>query len=244
MRAADQQETLLIPERFNGPPQSSNGGYLCGAVAHLLGAAAAEIALRSPPPLETPLSVVRDDGAARLLDGDTLVAEGRALPALDLEVPDPVSGEEAREASERFPWYHEGHAFPTCFVCGPQRTERDGLALFAGPSEDRRVYACEWTPAAEWSDGSGSALTEIVWAALDCPTAVPAAELAGRQADPAVLAQLAASVEAPVRVDESHAVVSWPIGHEGRKRRAGSAIFGPDGRTRARARALWIEVRS
>jgi len=50
-------ETMTIPRRFRGPPNSGNGGYVCGMLArHITGAA--EVALRAPPPLETGLSVV------------------------------------------------------------------------------------------------------------------------------------------------------------------------------------------
>ena len=53
-------DTLTIPACFNGPPTSANGGYTCGRVAQLVGAEVAEVSLRSPPPLDTPLSVGRD----------------------------------------------------------------------------------------------------------------------------------------------------------------------------------------
>jgi hypothetical protein len=50
-------ETMTIPRRFRGPPNSGNGGYVCGMLArHIAGAA--EVTLRAPPPLETELSVV------------------------------------------------------------------------------------------------------------------------------------------------------------------------------------------
>ena len=54
-------ETLTLPARFNGPSESANGGYTCGRVAALLGADVASVSLRSPPPLERPLDVVRED---------------------------------------------------------------------------------------------------------------------------------------------------------------------------------------
>ena len=44
-----------IDPRFNGPPGSGNGGYTCGLVAGLLGGPA-EVTLRLPPPLGTPLA--------------------------------------------------------------------------------------------------------------------------------------------------------------------------------------------
>lgn len=237
-----------IPRRFNGPPRSANGGYACGTVARVLGTAAAEVSLRVPPPLEVPMEAVTEEGGVvRLLDGETLVAEGRSLPGLELEVPEPASVAESRESRECFPWY-EQHAFPSCFVCGPRRRDRDGLEIFAGPVEGRgpvgpgHLVACDWIPAAEWADDSGHARSEIVWGALDCPTAVAAAELAEDPAKAAVLARLAACLDGPVTVAEPHVVVAWPIDRQGRKRRAGSAIFDGEGQLRAHAEALWIEV--
>jgi hypothetical protein len=243
---AASSDTVSIPARFNGPPDSSNGGYTCGLVARALGASVAEVALRRPPPLDQPLAVQRGrpdagEGSVRLLDGDAVVAEGRALPALDVEVPRAVSPEAAADAARRFPWFDE-HAFPTCFVCGPKRAEGDGLHIFAGPVSDGDLYACPWTPASEWAAG-GSVTSEVVWAALDCPSAVPAAALVGEAAPTAVLASLAASLDRPVTVGEPHVVVSWPVGREGRKRTAASAVLDAGGVVRARARALWIELR-
>lgn len=247
MGSSSPRQAVEIPRRFNGPPQSANGGYACGTVARLLGAAAADVSLRAPPPLGVPLDLVADEGAVRLLDGDTVVAEGRALPGLELEAPEAVSVAQAREGRRRFPWY-EQHAFPSCFVCGPRRPDADGLEIFAGPVEGRdagpgQLVACEWTPAGEWADDSGQVATEIAWGALDCPTAVAAAELAEDPTRAAVLARLAASLDHPIAVEEPHVVVAWPIAREGRKRRAGSAIFDREGGLRARAEALWIEVR-
>ena len=46
---------VMIPRRFNGPPDSGNGGYSCGVVAALLDAPAVEVTLRAPPPLEREL---------------------------------------------------------------------------------------------------------------------------------------------------------------------------------------------
>src|SRR5215204_4637283 len=112
-------DAVVLPARFNGPPGSANGGFTCGVVARLLDAAAAEVTLRSPPPLDTPLRVERDAGAVKVLDEDQLVAEANRVRGVDVEVPEPVAPPGAHEASARYPWYEE-HPFPTCFVCGPR----------------------------------------------------------------------------------------------------------------------------
>ena len=44
--------TLTIARRFNGPPESGNGGYVCGAFAFAAGIDL-RVRLLAPPPLET-----------------------------------------------------------------------------------------------------------------------------------------------------------------------------------------------
>ncbi len=70
--------SIMIDRRFCGPPNSGNGGYVCGRLArHIPGGA--EVTLRAPPPLDKPLDVVApDDGAWELRDGASVVATGRA----------------------------------------------------------------------------------------------------------------------------------------------------------------------
>ena len=33
------------------------------------------------------------------------------------------------------------HRYPTCFVCGPERAQGDGLRIFTGPVEDKSLVA-------------------------------------------------------------------------------------------------------
>src|SRR5215216_7625205 len=95
-------QTLSIPGRFNGPPTSGHGGYCSGVIAGFL-EGPAEVTLRSPVPLDTPLEVIRErDGSVRVLEGETLVAEAHPAPELELEAPGPVSVEEARLAKTRY----------------------------------------------------------------------------------------------------------------------------------------------
>ena len=69
-------ESLSISSRFNGPLESGNGGYSSGVIAGFL-EGSAEVSLRRPVPLDTPLDLVRrEDGGVRVLDGEALVAEG------------------------------------------------------------------------------------------------------------------------------------------------------------------------
>jgi hypothetical protein len=220
--------TLVIPARFNGPPGSANGGYTCGLVAGLAGEPA-EVTLRLPPPLEQPLRVEREDGRAAVFDGEALVAEA-VRAEVDVEPPAPVALAEAERAAARYDGFRE-HAFPTCFVCGPRRD--DGLGIYAGAVEGTDLVAAPWTP--------HESRRELVWAALDCPGAF-AVGFAGR--GELVLGRLAARIERVPDVGEQCVVVGWPLGDDGRKRYAGTALFTAAGELLARARATWIEPRA
>jgi hypothetical protein len=220
--------TLVIPARFNGPPGSANGGYTCGVVAALLGGPA-EVTLRLPPPLERPLRVERDDGRVEVYDGGALVAEA-VRADVDLEVPPPVALADAERAAAGYDGFRE-HAFPTCFVCGPERD--DGLGIYAGPVDGTALVATPWAP--------HESRPELVWAALDCPGAF-AVGLAGR--GELVLGRLATRIDRLPAVGEQCVVVGWPLGQDGRKLYAGTALFTAGGDLLARARATWIEPRA
>jgi hypothetical protein len=232
-------DTLTIPRRCNGPPDSANGGYTCGLVAGWIGTAAA-VALRAPPPLERPLEVRLEDATVRVADGETLVAEGRPGEP-DLELPEPPTLAEARRASERGsePWARD-HPFPTCVTCGPDREPGDGLRIFPGELSDRGLYAAPWAPDPSLAAADGSVPAPWVWAALDCPSSAPVT--IGEERAPCVLAHLTARLDAAVEAGEPHVIVSWLLGRDGRKHHSGSALFTAGGKLRGSARALWIEL--
>ena len=236
-------EFVAIPARFNGPPASANGGYTCGAVAGLVGSEVVQVSLRAPPPLERPLSVTRHEGGrVELHDGGAIVAEGEPADLL-LDVPAAIAPEEAAAASEagRTRWA-ERHPFPTCVVCGPERVPGDGFRVFPGELPAAKgSFAAPWTPHAALAGGDGYVRPECVWAALDCPTSAPLANFG--EGPPVVLARLTARLGCPVRVNEPHVVVSWPIARDGRKRTGASALFDGAGRLICAATALWIELR-
>lgn len=229
--------TVVIDRRFRGPPESGQGGYSCGVLGARLGPGA-EVSLRLPPPLDRPLELVEVDGGLELRDGEAMVAAGHACE-LDLEVPDPPAPEEAEAASARCPWI-ERHPFPMCFACGPDRHPPDGLRIVMGPLDAGQLFAASWTPDPSLGDAEGVVAPELVWAALDCPTAAPAVPV---DAAPSVLGRMRARLDAPVRAGETHVVTSWLVGHDGRKHVGACAIHGPDGRLRACSDGLWIELR-
>lgn len=233
-------ETIVVAHRFNGPRESGNGGYASGVIANRLDGAV-EVNLRAPVPLDEPLELVEGEEASlRLLHGETLIAEARSLPGLDLAAPEPVGVEEARRASADYRAPGDG-PFSDCFVCGPARGE-DCFEVFAGPVAGRELVATPWTPPA-WAAGEdGEVRPEFVWATLDCPTYF-ASHLEG-ELTLSVLVRQRAELLAPVRAGEAHVVTAWPIEIEGRKRRAGAALLSADGETLAVAEALLIEPRS
>jgi hypothetical protein len=232
-------QSLSIPRRFNGPLQSGNGGYCSGIVAGFL-EGAAEVSLRRPVPLDTPLDVVREnDGSVRVLDGEALVVEARSAPELELEVPAPVSRREAHLAAARYRGRSDG-PFSRCFVCG--RAREDAFGVFAGAVEGRQLVASPWTPPSWTADAAGRVLPGFVWAVLDCPTYF--ALYMNGELPISVLARLTARIDAPVVAGEEQVVIGWPIEVDGRKGHSGSAVLSPDGEVLAVGRALLIEPRA
>jgi hypothetical protein len=214
-------ETVEIARRFRGPASSGNGGYTCGLLSRLVDGDA-EVTLRMPPPLDTPLRVEQ----LQVFDGDALVAEVRPA-TVELELPAPVAYADAVALQ---PPPDPEHPFPECFVCGPQG---DGLRLRPGPVGDGRVVA-PWVPE--------EVSPELVWAALDCPGAFAVNPHFER--GPTVLGRLAAHVERLPAVGDELVVVAWDLGGgDGRRFHAGTALFGGD-EPLAWARAVWFRLGS
>jgi hypothetical protein len=234
-------ETLTIAKRFRGPPESGNGGYTCGIVGRRIEAPAAEVTLRLPPPLERELSLEPVDGGVELHDGDTLVAEGRPLDGLEVEPPEPVALAEAAAAREASP-LHEHHAWPMCFVCGPDRPPGDGMRVTCGVVDGRELVASPWETSDTLPHEDGELTREMVWSALDCPGGIAAMTLAEEPIITA-LGRLSARIDTLPRTGETYVAIGWPIDRDGRKHHTGSAIFTTEGELLACARATWIELK-
>ena len=236
-------DSLVVSPRFCGPPGSGNGGYVCGRIAAYVNVPAV-VTLRRPPPLATPMAVERDeDGSVRIHDGGTLIAEAASPPDSRVsQIPGPVGAAEARMAAGRARYYADP-VFPDCFVCGPNRPPGDGLRIFPGPVPGRALWAAPWTPDPSVASADGRVRPEVVWAALDCPSGIAAAEAAGLSQDTAILlGRMTASLAAlPVAGDQCR-VIAWPEGHDGRKLTAGSALLGAGGQVLAAARTVWLTV--
>ncbi|MEY9848217.1 hypothetical protein [Streptacidiphilus sp. MAP5-3] len=249
---------LVVPPLFNGPPTSANGGWISGALAqHVAGsgssssdassgdAPAVVVTLRQPPPLDRPMAVVPTPdgvaGAVRLLDGELLVAEAAPARLAGLGTPPPVPFDVAEAAEAGFRG-HKHHPFPTCFVCGTGRGDREGLHLFSGPVSDEpgALHACTWTPSATLADpGASTVRPEFVWAALDCPGAWTV-DLETREV---VLGRITARVDGAPAPGEACVITSRLISQDGRKFTTCTALYGSTGRLLGEAESVWIELR-
>jgi hypothetical protein len=218
---------LTIDRRYRGPLHSANGGYAAGRLAaHVEGPA--EVTLRLPPPLDRPLLVSVEGARILLLDGEALVAEARP-GTVDLEPP-AVSVPGAVEAAKGHVRFG-GEEFSECFSCGVRPD--DGLCIHAGPVAGTDVHAAPWT-ASEVSP-------EVVWAAIDCSGAYA---VGGPGRGEVVLGRMTAEIRRLPTEGEQCVVVAWPLGEDGRKLHAGTALLSADGEPLAVARQIWIQPRT
>lgn len=252
---------LTIPARYCGPSSSGNGGYTAGTLAERVrdvsDCPVVEVTLRQPPPLDVAMTVqhlptdeptnVAGSPVTRLLLGGATIAEATCVE-VDLEAVEAVPLEQATAAMSGYPGLRQ-HPFPTCFSCGPDRAEGDGLRIFPGavtdgPNGDSRV-AASWTPPAalaERSDLLDAGVQRVglgvTWAALDC-----IGGWAGDMEDRAmVLGRMTAQVDALPVVGEQHVLVGAARGTEGRKTFTASTLYDTDGRIVARAAHVWFAV--
>jgi len=230
---------IVIGRQFCGPPNSGNGGYVCGLLSEDIAGPATAV-LRAPIPLDQALSLEARDGGQVLL-GAQGVLIGQATPASQPlpQPPVPPTLEAARAAASR----HAGLAqriHPICFTCGPDRADGDGLRVFPGQLEGAApgVVACPWTPHAAFAGEDGTVGPGVVWAALDCPGFFAWVEKEGRHG--ALLGTMTGEVVAPVKAGEPHIVLAWPLAREGRKETAGVALFTAEGRLVAHGHQVWI----
>lgn len=232
-------KTIIIPQRFCGPPGMANGGYISGLVAQFIDGPAA-VTLYLPSPLEQVLTVEQaSTGKVVLKNKAEVIAE--AMPAsLDMDLPEPPTFAEAQTASQHYLSFKQ-HPFPNCFVCGPDRAEMDGLRIFPGPIPGRQLVAAPWTPDPSLVDNRGLVKSEFLWAALDCPGGIAA--VIG-QPRPILLGQLTATIKNRLQPGTRSVVMGWPIAREGRKHIVGTALFSETGDLSGYARAVWIEPKN
>lgn len=228
--------TLFIDRRFCGPPNSANGGYICGLIDRHTDFTS-EVTLHKPPPLMKDMPLLPSNGGVALMDGDVIIAGARP-GTVDFSAPPPPDFPEAETASRHFIGFSR-HPFPTCFVCGPERATGDGLRIFAGQVDGRPVFAAPWTPDASLAGEDGLIKREFLWAALDCPGAFA---IMGDQAQKIVLGRMTAAIEKEIRAGEQCIVIAWKKGSEGRKHFCGTAIYNTSRELCAVGDAVWISL--
>jgi hypothetical protein len=241
-------KSVVIEKRFCGPPNSANGGYVCGILAAHIGGPA-EITLLAPPPLGQQLVLVAGECGVELRKDETTFATGRGVRIEVPEIPG-VKFSEAQEAVCRTPYDESRHSLPMCFVCGPARAHGDGLRILAGPLPTRPdlktgTFAATWVPYSNLAGEDGAVAGEFVWAALDCPTgyaAVGARHLGMTGVEAILLGRMSARIEKRPRPGDPCIVVAWPTGRDGRKLFASSALLSSDGEFLAVAQATWLLV--
>jgi hypothetical protein len=218
---------LIVPARYNGPPTSGNGGWTAGLIASFISGGIPEITLQKPPPLQTPLTVVPTPNGLRLVDeADAVIATARPR-AEEIPAVEPVSAAEAIEAAAKYAGYVYHH-FPTCFVCGPARD--DGLDIFPGRLPGGRTAAVFKAPA--------DTVEPTVWAALDCPGGWTVIE----DDHPWVLGRFAADISKLPDPGDDCVVMGALVNRQGRKALVRTTLYGPAGEVLARAEATWIAI--
>ncbi|MDA0633050.1 hypothetical protein OUY22_06425 [Nonomuraea sp. MCN248] len=238
MTTAALQTVLTVPERYRGPAQCANGGWLAGTLTDALngGRSAVEVTLRAPTPLGTELKLEHLANSVSLYDGDKPLVE--AIPvAEDVKAPPFVRFTEAARAEAGFPG-RRAHAFPECFACG-FREPGDGLRIFPGPVQGAEdLVAAGWRVPFTVAEEDGVP-PSVVGAALDCVTGW--AHL--KPGESALLGRLAVQFHRKVIPGGVYSVVARTTGREGRKRFGESAIYEVDGTLVAAANATWITPR-
>lgn len=239
--------SVVVARRFRGPARSGNGGYTAGRLASSLAGLAGlgadipvTVTLRRPPPLEVEMAVVGTCGGEaepgmELRYDDQLVASAVA-GSFQVAPPAPVDFETATAARSAYLGGDE-HPFPGCFVCGPARQPGDGMRLapgLVGPG----LTACIWVPDPSLAsvEDPAVALSEVGWAALDCPGGWTS-DIGNR---PLVLGRMTAYC-GQARIGRPHVAVGELLGVDGRKTFTATAVY-DEGRLVGRGEQTWIAV--
>ena len=103
--------SITIDRRFCGPPNSGNGGYVCGLLAGHIDGTSAEITLRAPPPLGQRLDIIPGThGTMDLRQGEHILATGRPTQLEVSEIQQPAIPKQ----STRFVLLHLMKVIITC----------------------------------------------------------------------------------------------------------------------------------
>lgn len=247
------QESIIVPARFRGPPESGNGGYVAGLLAEQFPEpqssaedAAIEVTLRAPTPLDRSMTPLRPDSdSLQLIIGETLIAEARRSE-LKLDVPEPPRFADALAAEKNSPSFIEninpllpqGKGFhPICFCCGADVAADEGLHVYAAPVQGFDGVAAAWQPSTVFADPDGLLPERILWAALDCPGQF-AYFAAGIRTG--MLGRMTGRILKPVPAAQELTVIGWCIDVERLKHFAGTALFDESGDLCGYSKQVWI----
>lgn len=236
-------QTVLIAQRFNGPPGSGHGGLACGlfatrATEMMGGVEPNAVTLHRPAPLGVSLSVHRAGRRVQVWDGGLLVASvsrsDEHIRTIPFAPPDAIADAERGYVSAR------RHPFPACFVCGPLRAGGDGLGLAPGPLPGRTgATGCFWVPDASLGASTGQQVPpEFAWAAMDCP--------GGWTADlsraPMVLSRFKVALTSAPVPGVTHVIVGERDADDGHILTAVTALYRLDGTIVGKALARWSRI--
>ena len=158
-------------------------------------------------------------------------------PTVDLEPPRRVGVAEARAAEAGYAARRSTRS-RSASCAGLRASQATGWC--SGPARSTASSRRPGGRDAGLGDGTVTLARSSCGAALDCPGAF-AVELVGRGTR--VLGRLAARIERLPAVGETYVIVGWPLGGEGRRQEAGTALLDEAGGVLAVARAVWIEPR-
>ncbi len=238
-------QEVVVEDRFRGPPQSGNGGYVGGLFSRSVdssGRGNVEVTLRSPIPLDKSMQVNRfEDGTATINDGETLIAQVKPVD-WEMEVPAPPTWDDVKAVANKslafdsnindlLPGRRGFH--PICFCCGIEHDT--GLQVCVAQTGDQ--VAAIWQTKESWGDDNGLIPLEFLWTAMDCPGQFAYMEKGIRTG---MLGRITASISERPRAGETLLVTAWTILVEGKKHFAGSAIFDEQGKLYAKAKTVWI----
>lgn len=247
------QDTLIVPARFRGPPDSGNGGFVAGMLAEQFARGSAdeedlavEVTLRAPTPLDREMQLLGSEaGSRQLILGETLIAEAKRT-TLQLEVPQPPSFSRAlaaRPTSPSFekclnPFVPDGTGFhPICFCCGADVDADEGLHVYAAPVAGFDGVAAAWRPSLRFADADGNLAERILWAGLDCPGQFAYLNAGIRTG---MLGRITGRMLLPVQADQDLVVIGWCLEVERSKHFAGTALFDEAGALCGYTRQVWI----
>ena len=228
---------MIVNSRFNGPTNSGNGGYVAGLMAKEIGGIV-QVTLLKPPPLDVEMKFL-DEGEEWTLTHRKAVVARAKNSSVTIEPQVIPSMADAVLCETRYPGFTR-HAFPHCFVCGPQRSENDGLRLFTGVSGSGDYVAAPFRAFDDLYDDKGQMSTEFIWSALDCPGAYAITQI--QEEKVLVLGRMTVEIKENIDKSEKLIVSGWYRGTERKKNYSGSAIINSDGVVKAIGEATWIEV--